>query len=271
MRLTFFKNDNHDHPRITCLWTNAHKAELRKFPAKAYDTIHAVCISIPLVLHIICAFEFFNSFAHAHGIWVTLAVILLFYVVFLGFLFLLMHEFLHAVGAWISGKPVYAVRIFPHYQSFRDVIVPKYGSKTLGGLCQPDMCHMTKGQYLLFLLMPSIVQVIVPAVMAVFIPQIRFLLWMIATIGFATAAQDIPDSKKILVTVPRGAFYIRYNGWFFESDEPFIIDKIDTDSKTIWYERWQSYEGKLVQLPTPEPDERVTAVIGEFRRQFGIE
>ena len=103
MKIVFFKNESHFHPRLSYTWENAEQVYLNS-KLQNLKKIFIFLLAVPFF-----AFLFFNQ-KELSSKWLLLIAISL--------LCLPIHELCHALFCWISGRKVERICFFPYKRIF---------------------------------------------------------------------------------------------------------------------------------------------------------
>ena len=178
-------------------------------------------------------------------------------------LLLPLHELCHALFLWLTHRRVYAIRFYPYWF--------KWGQP--GAYVKPDMPLFTRGEYALFAAFPLLLLSLLPAVIALFCPDLRIWLGAIAIGNLAIASFDVVLLLWVL-RLPKGAVGTD-GGWCrFHEGETVILQRIRIKpgaTRMSDIERAEfRVEGKhLVEVPVTDSDD-VLVLLNEFKTQFQL-
>ena len=178
------------------------------------------------------------------------------------FLTLPAHEFCHALFCWIAGRKVDRICFFPYKQILTKptaYVMPSFGA-------------WTKGQAILLSAFPLLLLTILPAVMAIFLPSLRFGLVFLSLYNLPASAFDIVDILNRM-KLPKRAIYFGSFSLLTKNDSPIIIHRLSVTPALdgIRHQQFEYRHGKLTEkeqiCETPET-ERLRQ---EFIEQFHLE
>ena len=168
MKISFFKNESHFHPRVSYNFENADLVSLdcKIQNLKKYSTW---LFMLPLLIF---TFVFYRNLGSNY---IALIAIV--------FLCLPIHELCHALFCWITGRKVERIFFFPYK---RVISVPTAYVKPAFGV-------WNKTEALLFSSFPLILLSLVPAFLATFIPSLRICMIFLSLYNLSVSCFDIID------------------------------------------------------------------------------
>ena len=248
MKIYFFKNESHFHPRISYTFENA---ELIRMDDKIQNLKKCSTWLFMLPL-LIFTFVFLKDL----GSNVTILIAIWIFG-------LPAHELCHALFCWITGRAVERICFFPYK---RVSSVPVAYVKTAFGV-------WNRIQVLLFSSFPLILLSLLPALLAVFIPPLRMWLIFLSLYNLSISSLDIIDIICLL-KLPKncldfGDIILTAKG----ADKPIIIHQLSVTPKLdkIDHICFQYANNELTEIdPAPESSEVIT-LKQEFIKQFNFE
>jgi len=168
MKISFFKNESHFHPRISYTFENAELVSIdhKILKLKKYSTW---LFMLPLLIFI---FVFYKNLGSNSPVLIAIVI-----------LCLPIHELCHALFCWITGRKVERIFFFPHKGVFS---VPTAYVKPVFGV-------WNKNQVLLCSMFPLILLSFVPALLAVFIPSLKIWMIFLSLYNLSVSSLDIID------------------------------------------------------------------------------
>jgi len=248
MKITFFKNESHFHPRTSYTVENAEIVCLNQKiqSLKKYSTW---LFMLPLLIF---TFVFYKNLGSHSTVLIAIVIFCL-----------PIHELCHALFCWITGRRVERISFFPYKRVFS---VPTAYVKPAFGV-------WNKTQVVLLSLFPLLLLSLVPALLAVFIPSLRMWMIFLSLFNLSVSNLDVIDIFCFL-NLPKNCLHF---GDFVltlkEADKPVIIHKLSVTPKLdkIDHICFQYANNKLTEInPAPESPE-VRNLKQEFIIQFNFE
>ena len=246
MKIFFFKNETHFHLRISYVWENAEKVNISDSLQRAKKYLMWI-LSVPLLI-----FVFLSLGRLTVSPWCFHLIL---------FLTLPAHEFCHALFCLIAGRKVERICFFPYKQVLKKPIA----------YVMPSFGAWTKGQAILLSAFPLLLLTILPAVMAIFLPQLRLWLLFLSLYNLSASAFDIVDILN-LMKLPKRAIYFDSFSLLTKDDSPIVIHRLSVTPALdgIKHQQFEYCCGKLTEkeqiCETPET-ERIRQ---EFIEQFHL-
>jgi hypothetical protein len=247
MKLVFFKNESHFHPRLSYTWENA---EQIYFNPKLQNVkkIFALLLAIPFI-----AFLFVNQ-KELSSKWLLLLAMSL--------LCLPTHELCHALFCWISGRNVERICFFPYKQIF---------SKA-AGYVKPTFGVWNKYQAILLVSFPIIILSIIPAILAIFIAPLRLWVLYLSLLNISVSCSDIIDIICLFKLPPNALYLVDIILTVKETDKPVIIHQLFVTSKLdkIHHKCFEYFNGRLTEKEQPAETVETMKLKQEFIKQFDL-
>jgi len=247
MKIVFFKNEAHFHPRISYTWENAEKVDLNPKLQKFKKPFHLI-ITTPWLVFTLFYLKTFTSK------WILLLIISL--------LCLPIHELCHALFCWASGRKVERISFFPYKQIFSEA----------NGYVKPNFSVWNKYQAILFVAFPFIVLSIIPAVLAIFIAPLRLCLLYISLLNISTSYSDIVDIICLFQVPPSTLYLVDIMLKVKEKDKPVIIHQLSVTPNLdkIHHKCFEYFNGRLSEKEHPHETVDTTKLKQEFVKQFNL-
>ena len=248
MKISFFKNESHFHPRVSYNFENADLVSLdcKIQNIKKYSTW---LFMLPLLIF---TFVFYRNLGSNY---IALIAIV--------FLCLPIHELCHALFCWITGRKVERIFFFPYKRVF----------SAPTAYVKPTFGVWNKTQVVLWSLFPLLLLSLVPAFLATFIPSLRICMIFLSLYNLSVSNLDIIDILCFL-KLPKNCLHFRdFILTVKETDKPIIIHRLSVTSKLdkIDHVCFQYAHNKLAEIhPAPESSE-VIKLKQEFAKQFNFE
>lgn len=247
MKIVFFKNEAHFHPRISYAWENAENVDLdSKLPN--LKKLFMWMLAIPFFVFVIVYGQELTSK------WLLLLITSL--------LCLPIHEFCHALFCWISGRKVERIHIFPYKQVLSNITA----------YVKPAFGVWKKHQIILFYSFPLIILSIIPAILAVFIAPLRFWLVSFSLLNISVSYSDIIDIVYFL-KLPKKSLYFRdFTLIMKDADKPVIIHQLSVTPKLdkIHHKCFEYFNGRLTEKESPTETVETMKLKQEFIDQFNL-
>ena len=246
MKIVFFKNEAHFHPRISYCCDNAEfylETKLTK-----YKNLLVFAFAVPLFIFVVVNYETFKS-----NRLLLLAV---------AFLSLPVHELCHALYCWIAGKKVERMCFFPYKQFVTKPIA----------YVKPAFDVWKKYQAVLFKLFPFIILTVVPSVLAIFYPNLRIWLLLVSLLNLSSSVFDIIDAIYYL-RFPKGLLYfLQFTLKVTDKEKPVTIHRIMVTPKLdkIYHNCFVYSENKLTQTENVYDTDETIILKQEFKEQLKI-
>ncbi len=203
MKITFQKNESHDYPRVSYLLQGGEWLKDFKQAPWAISNIWSMVWACAAIAW---------SVVHARELKDQALLFVL-----IALLLLPLHELSHALFLWLTGRRVYAIRFLPFWGNRSKHRATAY--------VKPDLTVLSRGEQLLLSASPLILLSVLPTVIALFCPSLRFwLLW----IAFANAADSCYDARHIIeyLSLPKNAFHIDGTWCILHEGEPVILRRL---------------------------------------------
>ena len=248
MKISFFKNESHFHPRVSYTFENADLVSLdcRIQNLKKYSTW---LFTLPLLIF---TFAFYKNLGSNPTVLIAIVI-----------LCLPIHELCHALFCWITGRKVERIFFFPYKRVFSAPIA----------YVKPVFGVWSKTQVVLWSSFPLILLSFVPAFLAIFIPSLRIWMIFLSLYNLSVSSFDIIDILCFL-KLPKNCLYFRdFILTIKEVDKPTIIHRLSVTPKLdkIDHTCFQYTNNKLTEMnPAPKTSE-VSKLRQEFINQFGFE
>ena len=248
MKILFFKNESHFHPRISYTCENAKMVNL-DYKAVSLKKYTRYMVMLPFMIF---CFLSYKSFFSNSVLFILTA-----------FLCLPIHELCHALFCWIKGRKVERICFFPY----------KYNFSLAGAYVKPAFGVWTITQRLLLYSFPILLLSLIPTLLAFFIPSLRMWMIFISLYNLSISYFDIINILYLL-KLPKNCLHF---GDFIltvkEVDKPVIIHRLSVTPKLDKIDHccFQYVNNKLTEInPAPESSE-VIKLRQEFINQFNFE
>lgn len=253
MKITFLKNETHFYPRISYTWENAEKVNFTsEFQGlKKYSIMWLFLLPMPVFV-IFCSQKIVKNY------W--------FFVTFIAIIVLCLplHELCHALFCWISGRKVERICFFPYKNLFfrpAAYVKPVFGA-------------WNKKQAIFLILFPFILLSFVPAILAIFISNLRFWLLFLSLLNISVSGIDIIDALY-LSGLPKNCLYF-FDGFALtvkDNDKPIIIHQlsITPELDKVNHRCFEYFNGRLTEKHQVHESAEVTKLRLEFVQQFNLE
>ena len=247
MKIVFFKNESHFHPRLSYTWENAEQVHLNS-KLQNLKKIFILLLAIPFI-----AFLFVNQKEFSSK-WILLLAISL--------LCLPIHELCHALFCWISGRKVERISFFPYKQIF---------SKA-GGYVKPAFGVWNKYQAILLVSFPTIMLSIIPAILAIFIASLRLWLLYLSLLNISVSYSDIVDIICLFKLPPNALYLVDIILTVKETDKPIIIHQLSVTPKLdkIHHKCFDYFNGRLTKIECPPETVETIRLKQEIIKQFNL-
>lgn len=190
-------------------------------------------------------------------------------VIFLLALLLLlpMHEFCHALFAWICGKGVEGIYFFPKYKK-RKITNP-------GAYVCPKPDIYNKTERILRSLFPLILLSVLPSIIAIIFSDYAVCLVFIALNNLCASSLDINEAIRTL-TFPRNTIFLRYIRLLPEdATKPtqihYIYVHIEKGEKKVFHEHYEYFQGKSKRIDPPVETEDVLYRKKDLMEKLGLD
>ena len=245
MKIVFFKNESHFHPRLSYTWENAEQVHLNS-KLQNLKKIFIFLLAVPCI-----AFLFVNQ-KELSSKWILLLTISL--------LCLSIHELCHALFCWISGRKVERISFFPYKRIFSKV----------GGYVKPTFGVWNKYQAILFVAFPVIILSFIPAILAIFIATLRPWLLYLSLSNISASYSDIVDIICLFKLPPNALYLVDIILTVKEVDKPIIIHQLFVTSKLdkIHHKCFEYFNGRLTEKEQPAETVETMKLKQEFMNQF---
>ena len=245
MKIVFFKNESHFHPRLSYTWENAEQVHLNS-KLQNLKKIFILLLAIPFI-----AFLFVNQ-KELSSKWLLLIAISL--------LCLPIHELCHALFCWISERKVERISFFPYKRIFSKV----------GGYVKPTFGVWNKYQAILFVAFPVIILSFIPAILAIFIASLRLWLLYLSLINISVSYLDIVDIICLFKLPPNALYLVDIILTVKEVDKPIIIHQLSVTPKLdkIHHKCFEYFNGRLTKIECPSETVETMKLKQEFMNQF---
>ena len=247
MKIVFFKNESHFHPRLSYTWENAEQVHLNS-KLQNLKKIFILLLAIPFI-----AFLFVNQKEFSSK-WILLLTISL--------LCLPIHELCHALFCWISGRKVERISFFPYKRIFSKV----------GGYVKPTFGVWNKYQAILFVAFPVIILSFIPAILAIFIATLRPWLLYLSLSNISVSYSDIVDIICLFKLPPNALYLVDIILTVKEVDKPIIIHQLSITPKLdkIHHKCFEYFNGRLTKIECPSETVETIRLKQEFIKQFNL-
>ena len=247
MKIVFFKNESHFHPRLSYTWENAEQVHLNS-KLQNLKKIFIFLLAVPFI-----AFLFVNQKEFSSK-WILLLTISL--------LCLPIHELCHALFCWISGRKVERISFFPYKRIFSKV----------GGYVKPTFGVWNKYQAILFVAFPVIILSFIPAILAIFIAPLRLWLLYLSLSNISVSYSDIVDIICLFKLPPNALYLVDIILTVKEVDKPIIIHQLSVTPKLdkIHHKCFEYFNGRLTKIECPSETVETIRLKQEFIKQFNL-
>lgn len=248
MKIVFFKNESHFHPRLSYTWENAEQVHLNS-KLQNSKKIFIFLLVVPSF-----AFLFFNQ-KELSSKWLLLLAISL--------LCMPIHELCHALFCWISGRKVERICFFPYKRIF---------SKA-AGYVKPTFSVWNKYQAILLVSFPIIILSIIPAILAIFIAPLRLWVLYLSLLNISVSSSDIVDIICLFKLPPNALYLVDIILTAKEVDKPIIIHQLSVTPKLdkIHHKCFEYFNGGLTEKEQPAETVETRKLKQEFINQFDLE
>ena len=245
MKIVFFKNESHFHPRLSYTWENAEQVHLNS-KLQNLKKFFILLLAIPFI-----AFLFVNQKEFSSK-WILLLTISL--------LCLPIHELCHALFCWISGRKVERISFFPYKRIFSEV----------GGYVKPAFGVWNKYQAILLVAFPVIILSFIPAILAIFIATLRPWLLYLSLSNISASYSDIVDIICLFKLPPNALYFVDIILTVKEVDNPIIIHQLSVTPKLdkIHHKCFEYLNGRLTEKEHPAETIETMKLKQEFMNQF---
>ena len=245
MKIVFFKNESHFHPRLSYTLENAEQVHLNS-KLQNLKKIFIFLLAVPFI-----AFLFVNQKEFSSK-WILLLTISL--------LCLSIHELCHALFCWISGRKVERISFFPYKRIFSKV----------GGYVKPTFGVWNKYQAILFVAFPVIILSFIPAILAIFIATLRPWLLYLSLSNISVSYSDIVDIICLFKLPPDALYLVDIMLNVKEKDKPVIIHQLSVTPKLdkIHHKCFEYLNGRLTEKEHPAETIETMKLKQEFMNQF---
>lgn len=247
MKIVFFKNESHFHPRLSYTWENAEQVHLNS-KLQNLKNIFKLLLAIPFI-----AFLVVNS-RELSSKWLLILAISL--------LCLPMHELCHALFCWLSGRKVERICFFPYKRIF----------SKLGGYVKPTFGVWNKYQAILFVAFPVIILSFIPAILAIFIAPIRLWLLYLSLVNISVSYSDIVDIICLFKLPPNTLYLMDIILTVKEKDKPVIIHQLSVTPKLdkIHHKCFEYFNCRLTEKENSAETIETMNLKQEFINQFNL-
>ena len=247
MKIVFFKNESHFHPRLSYTWENAEQVHLNS-KLQNLKKIFIFLLAVPCI-----AFLFVNQKEFSSK-WILLLTISL--------LCLPIHELCHALFCWISGRKVERISFFPYKRIFSKV----------GGYVKPTFGVWNKYQAILFVAFPVIILSFIPAILAIFIAPLRLWLLYLSLSNISVSYSDIVDIICFFKLPPNALYLVDIILTVKEVDKPIIIHQLSVTPKLdkIHHKCFEYFNGRLTKIECPSETVETIRLKQEIIKQFNL-
>ena len=247
MKIVFFKNESHFHPRLSYTWENAEQVHLNS-KLQNLKKIFIFLLAVPFI-----AFLFVNQKEFSSK-WILLLTISL--------LCLPIHELCHALFCWISGRKVERISFFPYKRIFSKV----------GGYVKPTFGVWNKYQAILFVAFPVIILSFIPAILAIFIATLRPWLLYLSLSNILVSYLDIVDIICLFKLPPNALYLVDIILTVKEVDKPIIIHQLSVTPKLdkIHHKCFEYFNGRLTKIECPSETVETIRLKQEIIKQFNL-
>ena len=247
MKIVFFKNESHFHPRLSYTWENAEQVHLNS-KLQNWKKFFIFLLAVPFL-----AFLFANK-KELSSKWLLLLAISLFC--------LPIHELCHALFCWISGRKVERICFFPYKRIF---------SKP-AGYVKPTFSVWNKYQAILLVSFPIIMLSIIPAIFAIFIAPLRLWLLYLSLLNISVSCFDIIDIICLFKLRQDALYLVDIMLNIKEKDKPVIIHQLSVTPKLdkIYHKCFEYFNGRLTEKENPAETVETRKLKQEFITQFAL-
>ena len=247
MKIVFFKNESHFHPRLSYTWENAEQIYLNS-KLQNLKKIFIFLLAVPFF-----AFLFVNQKEFSSK-WILLLTISL--------LCLPIHELCHALFCWISGRKVERISFFPYKRIFSKV----------GGYVKPTFGVWNKYQAILFVAFPVIILSFIPAILAIFIAPLRLWLLYLSLSNISASYSDIVDIICLFKLPPNALYLVDIILTVKEVDKPIIIHQLSVTPKLdkIHHKCFEYFNGRLTKIECSSETVETIRLKQEIIKQFNL-
>lgn len=249
MKITFFKNESHFYPRISYTWENAEGVcsaskmqKLRK---------HSVWLfALPLLI-----FTFLFGRQITSNAWFFVGILLI---------GVPAHELCHAAFCWISGRKVARICFFPY---------PKKVFSSPTAYVKPAFGVWNKWQAIFCSAFPLILLSFVPALLAVFVPPLRYELIFFLLCNLAGSCFDIIDILN-LFKLPADCIHVTdVSLTVRDASKPVMIHQIfvTPELDKIHHKCFSYFDGRLTEIQQVYDTPQTVVLKQEFVKQFHLE
>ena len=246
MKIVFFKNESHFHPRLSYTWENAEQVHLNS-KLQNLKKIFIFLLAIPFIVFLFVKIDELSSK------WLLLIAISL--------LCLPIHELCHALFCWISGRKVERICFFPYKQIF-----------SISAYVKPAFSVWNKSQAILLSAFPIIILSLVPAILAIFVAPLRFWLLYLSLLNLSASYSDIVDIICFF-KLPQNALYLMdVILKVKDKDKPVIIHQLSVTPKLdkIHHKCFEYFNGRLTEKENPAETVETRNLKQEFINQFDL-
>ena len=247
MKIVFFKNESHFHPRLSYTWENAEQVHLNS-KLQNLKKIFIFLLAVPFI-----AFLFGNQKEFSSK-WILLLTISL--------LCLPIHELCHALFCWISGRKVERISFFPYKRIFSKV----------SGYVKPAFSVWNKYQAILFVAFPVIILSFIPAILAIFIAPLRLWLLYLSLGNISVSYSDIVDIIRLFKLPPNALYLVDIILTVKEVDKPIIIHQLSVTPKLdkIHHKCFEYFNCRLTEKENSAETVETRKLKQEFINQFDL-
>ena len=248
MKIVFFKNESHFHPRLSYTWENAEQVHLNS-KLQNLKKFFIFLLAIPFIVFLFVKIDELSSK------WLLLIAISL--------LCLPIHELCHALFCWISGRKVERICFFPYKRIF---------SKA-AGYVKPTFSVWNKYQAILLVSFPIIMLSIIPAIFAIFIAPLRLWLLYLSLLNISVSCFDIIDIICLFKLRQDALYLVDIMLNIKEKDKPVIIHQLSVTPKLdkIYHKCFEYFNGRLTEKENPAETVETKKLKQEFITQFALE
>lgn len=248
MKIVFFKNEAHYHPRISYAWENAENVDSDS-KSPNLKRVFMWIFAIPFFVFVIVYGQELTSK------WLLLLIPSL--------LCLPIHEFCHSLFCWISGRKVERIHFFPYKQVL----------STVTAYVKPAFGVWNKYQIILFYSFPIIILSIIPAILAVFIAPLRLWLVSFSLMNITVSCSDIIDIFYLLKLPKNSLHFMDFTLIIKDTDKPVIIHQLSVTPKLdkIHHKCFEYYNGRLTEKEPPAETVEIMKLKQEFINQFHLQ
>ena len=248
MKISFFKNESHFHPRISYTFENAELIRMddKIQNLKKYSTW---LFMLPLLIFI---FVFYKNLGSNSTVLIAIVI-----------LCLPIHELCHALFCWIAGRKVERIFFFPYKGVFS---VPAAYVKPVFGV-------WNKNQVLLCSMFPLILLSFVPALLAVFIPSLKIWMIFLSLYNLSVSSLDIIDILCFLKLQKNCLHFRDFILTVKDADKPIIIHRLSVTPKLdkIDHICFQYANNQLTEINPPPESSETIKLKQEFIKQFNFD